>query len=622
VAGRVVRGASSFGATYPKVYLDGIEVANPLLLNDLDPESIRRVEVIRGPQGAALYGSDAISGVVNIVTRQAPASGPLRLVVGGSAGRTGSQFASHDAASHEARVALSGGSNLASAGVGVVFRQSGDLFPGADSRQLNATAGARVVGSWGIFTATGRFFDKQAGAGANPLLSGLAADGATPTAASPPQQVREYTLGATTRFAGSGRWTHQVLVGVDGYRLSHLANDLAPIPWSLESNLGAANGSAARGSLRASSTARFGVQGEGASGTLTVGAEASILRQRSAVMEWASAGAGERFPSVVAGYLEEWRHSAGGLAQGSLAWNDLAFLSGGLRVERAGAGAGLPETSVLPMLGMALVRPLGPAEVKLRAAYGRGIRIARASAVQHLRAEDRALSTDLDPEEQAGVEFGAEVYLGQTLSLQATRFDQRATGLIQPVLVSIDSVYRDGVPLRHVGYQLQNVGEIANRGWELEGAYHHRGVSLGAALSWVDSRVRRVAYGYGGELRPGDRALAVPARTASLSAGWSGARGHAVLTLARAWDWINYDRLALARDFASADAAPVGARLRDTWRGYDGHTALGLTASRQVRRGVSVVLSSQNLLGGQLGEPDNVTIRSGRSLSLSLRAGL
>ena len=27
-----------------------------------------RIEVIRGPQGAALYGADAISGVMNIVT--------------------------------------------------------------------------------------------------------------------------------------------------------------------------------------------------------------------------------------------------------------------------------------------------------------------------------------------------------------------------------------------------------------------------------------------------------------------------------------------------------------------------------------------------------------------------
>ena len=65
-----IRGASSFGVSYPKVYVDGIEVANSLLVTHLDPDAISKIEVIRGPQGAALYGANAISGVMNIVTRQ------------------------------------------------------------------------------------------------------------------------------------------------------------------------------------------------------------------------------------------------------------------------------------------------------------------------------------------------------------------------------------------------------------------------------------------------------------------------------------------------------------------------------------------------------------------------
>src|SRR5947199_7867657 len=64
-----IRGASLFGLGYPKIYIDGIEVANPLLVSRFAPDAIDRIEVIRGPQGSALYGTDAISGVVNIVTR-------------------------------------------------------------------------------------------------------------------------------------------------------------------------------------------------------------------------------------------------------------------------------------------------------------------------------------------------------------------------------------------------------------------------------------------------------------------------------------------------------------------------------------------------------------------------
>src|SRR5207253_6386683 len=58
-----IRGTSSFGSSYPKIYVDGIELANPLLMTQFTPEMVERIEVIRGPQGAALYGTDAISGV-------------------------------------------------------------------------------------------------------------------------------------------------------------------------------------------------------------------------------------------------------------------------------------------------------------------------------------------------------------------------------------------------------------------------------------------------------------------------------------------------------------------------------------------------------------------------------
>ena len=52
-----------------KVFVDGIEVANPTTAA-VDPNSIERIEVIRGPQAAAIYGSDAIGGVIQIFTKR------------------------------------------------------------------------------------------------------------------------------------------------------------------------------------------------------------------------------------------------------------------------------------------------------------------------------------------------------------------------------------------------------------------------------------------------------------------------------------------------------------------------------------------------------------------------
>src|SRR4030081_1659176 len=89
----IIRGASSFGVSYPKIYIDGIEVANPLLLTQFDPENVERIEVIRGPQGAALYGADAISGVVNIITRHDGVdAGEPRLRLKSVAGASQSDF--------------------------------------------------------------------------------------------------------------------------------------------------------------------------------------------------------------------------------------------------------------------------------------------------------------------------------------------------------------------------------------------------------------------------------------------------------------------------------------------------------------------------------------------------
>ncbi len=57
------------------VMIDGIEINDPIspgraaFLSNIDVAAIDRIEIIKGPQ-SSLYGSDALAGVVNIVTRQ------------------------------------------------------------------------------------------------------------------------------------------------------------------------------------------------------------------------------------------------------------------------------------------------------------------------------------------------------------------------------------------------------------------------------------------------------------------------------------------------------------------------------------------------------------------------
>jgi hypothetical protein len=99
-----VRGASTAnaGSGQMKVFLDGIPLAD-LTTAAVDPTSVARIEVIRGPQAAAIYGSDAIGGVIQIF--QAGGVGPHP-----PAGRCAGRCRSHSDAVY--RLRRGGSANL------------------------------------------------------------------------------------------------------------------------------------------------------------------------------------------------------------------------------------------------------------------------------------------------------------------------------------------------------------------------------------------------------------------------------------------------------------------------------------------------------------------------------
>ncbi len=79
-----IRGSNSVSiSNEPAIYIDGVRVESgaissttgvggqtPSRLNDIDPETIASVEVIRGPSAATLYGTDAANGVISIHTKR------------------------------------------------------------------------------------------------------------------------------------------------------------------------------------------------------------------------------------------------------------------------------------------------------------------------------------------------------------------------------------------------------------------------------------------------------------------------------------------------------------------------------------------------------------------------
>lgn len=91
-----IRGTNS---NHTKVFIDGIDVGDPSTANgDFDfahvlASDIERVEVLRGPQ-SGLYGSDAIGGVINVVTKRGTGETRVAAAAEGGSAETFNQSAS------------------------------------------------------------------------------------------------------------------------------------------------------------------------------------------------------------------------------------------------------------------------------------------------------------------------------------------------------------------------------------------------------------------------------------------------------------------------------------------------------------------------------------------------
>ena len=94
-----IRGASSLSLSNdPLLIIDGVRVDNnsasstigvggqtPSRFNDINPEDIEKIDIIKGPAAGALFGTAAANGVIQITTKKGR-SGPTRFTVFGESG--------------------------------------------------------------------------------------------------------------------------------------------------------------------------------------------------------------------------------------------------------------------------------------------------------------------------------------------------------------------------------------------------------------------------------------------------------------------------------------------------------------------------------------------------------
>lgn len=561
-----VRGVSSFTSRGLKTYVDGIEVASPEFFPLVDGRSIQRLEVLRGPQGAALYGPDALNGVLQVETRLGePGGEPLVTRVSASAGphELGDVETSALWQDHAASVAVN--SPRAGFEAGASYARTGREREVPWQQILTAQVGGTALIGPVVLRASGR---------AGRFEYGLRRVGSA-SPFSVPQQLDEQAAGITALHSILPGWQQSLTIGY--HRVEGPRDPNRSFLLDLRLPLGANHEEASRKSVRYATAIDVG--NGPMTATFSGGMEYSARTlSRSARL---SAASSELVP-----LFSDDLTSTGVHGQARVRFGTRLVASGGTRAEW-GSTVNPDQGAVwASTVGASWNQPLGSATIRLRAAWGRGIRLpepgmGRAMATATVQ---QVANESLVPERQSGYELGAELYLAQGSWVRATVFDQSADNLIQQVRL------RNNTSIK--AFQFQNVGAIGNRGAELEAGVRLGMVHVVGLAYFTESTVLDLGTRYTGYLQVGDPLPDVPGSVGSLAVRY--AAGPLTAEVGGSWlgSWTGFDRAAAIA--VEAGELPSRDTPRDFWIDYPGVLRPWVAVSADLGGGVSAFLRADN----------------------------
>ncbi len=599
-----VRGASSL-ANLPsiKTFVDGVEVADPVYIALIDPASVDRIEVTRGPEASTMYGSGALSGVMQIFTKKGRLglTGPevTGKVSGGSIGGwegTGTAFQTDNT------VSVLGGDAQTGYDLRGSYRHVGEWAPSYRSTDWGFSAGSQTA--QGPFTLSGsvRYSGKTFDAPFDPRFEPFGAYYSKP--AYDTYNVRQQTYGVTTSWRATQNWQHTLTLGYDQTYVAYEQTQ-PRFTTPADSFLSASAFHRAKTSLfyHTDLSLRLGTAitaivtaGANYDGFDYINSYTSGARRTTGTLDGSTSLS--RTPWTTAGYF--------GQVQVDLA--DRLFLTAGLRAERSPTFGADFGTAWSPRVGAAYVLGLGGATVKLRGSYGESIRAPDPGfrdAFQSASSNQLA-NLGLAPERQRGGDGGVELYFGRRASLGVTYYNQRAINLIASVLVDASTT--------PATYQYQNIARIKNTGWEFEGRLYMGPVRLTGTYSITNSTVAELYPGYPtGQYQLGDPILGIPHTSAGAIVSYSPVpRTTVTANVTYIGAATNYDIFALFGTFFSGQ--PYRGSLRAYWMAYPTVTKFAVGVSQEVKSGLSAFVRVENVGNTLRSELVNSNIPTPRSV--------
>lgn len=673
-SGATFGSANTENLTNPiKTYIDGVEMASPKYLSQIDPSTIERIEILTGPQASTIYGSNALNGVMQIFTRRGSSPRP-RVNLNLSSGFAQNNFSDHLTPNYLADIGVSGVEGRWSYNVGGSWNYIGSWTPGRQTQRLSANGGGRMeVNKFTVDASTRRGLtqNKQTGGtlqGRTALRTGgvftplSVSDVATPVS----QSLNGTTYGLTLSYRPVSLLSAEAGVGSDAYETQSIATG-AKFGGFFGSDtlLSASLLKSSRQSQRFNTTLQLPIASL-ARLNLTAGGD----HWRTAGSSWS--GNGLALTGSLSGATvtrNKPLKNSGAFVQGQLGLWDALFLTYGVRADWNPAFG--DKAKVKPgRYGASYTRdietPLGSISTKLRGSYGRSIRPPGDDQAQGLPVTSATVislfgphsviipNEDLGPEHQQGGEGGVELYFGNRGSIVVTRYNQTVDNLISrvgselaafggpgvdsvrslaPNNIECSSTYRDpdGYCYR---YQLEflNVGSIRNQGWETQGSINVGPLTTRGTYSWTKSRIVGVTPRYASllttsEFQRGRSFDVVPEHTWAVSFSYAQAASSLALFVNGIGPrYISLDQLSLASDATNTRLVATRPRMSLTSSQYrpssPRYAIADLNGTHRFSRRVDATLQVSNLTDSYKGDTRIDYAMTGRQTKVGLRLRL
>lgn len=518
-------GFSASANEYAKIFIDGVELSQPTYLSTIDPKIIDRVEVIRGPHAASLYGSEATAGVIQIITKKGSSFGLNRPRVNASlsTGFIQSEFYGQSVVPDGATplktsssLQLSGGEGTLSYRAGVSYNTVGEWTKNYSSKMLSFSGGMSFIQGplTGELTAMWSKRDYN-----QPTQDYLYKR--WPTAApagykdgmiypNQKQIFNQVMIGLNLSYQLLPNWVHKLTIGYDqnGYDTESEPNRLTPTD-TLQIKYKYLQ---SRNTLRYLTSFRQDLF-EDFSVRATAGIEyskyASVISINGNIKlnkygDLLSSPAGIR--QVI--FQDRWTAGYNGSLE--FGYADRLFFTISSSIKQDVRGAEETYTNP-PRLGVTYSLPLGDIELRFRGQYGTATKPVNPDYVNPVSSATTVYlpNNDLEPEQRGGYDAGIELYWGNNASLSITRFDEDGKNLIQRNLISTVGTVTT--------YQYINVGNISIQGFEMQGKLNFGFVdlpflTLNANFTYSDNIVGKTlqAYSPTAFFQEGDPVMGVP----------------------------------------------------------------------------------------------------------------